>query len=133
MEKINKVYTSAFAEEMLNKINAEADVMHEFIDLRKRIITAIKQSYSSYRGYGGGLIQSEKTFVNHVWNSMNALTLEYTDFNIFSAACAMCSVMCDMYYGMQGFPMVPDVSNYNSSEGIAELMNKIVAYYNGDY
>lgn len=133
MERIDKFYTPAFAREMLNKIQNGVINETEAVELRRKLMDTIEQKYSSFMMlYGGGIIQPERRFVNHVWNSMNTLKLEYTDLNIFVAACAMSSVMLRKYSGMQGFPMVPDVSQYNTDAGIADLMNKIVAFYNGD-
>lgn len=133
MERIDKFYTPAFAREMLNKIQNGVINETEAVELRRKLMDTIEQKYSSFMmQYGGGIIQPERRFVNHAWNSMNTLKLEYTDLNIFVAACAMSSVMLRKYSGMQGFPMVPDVSQYNTDAGIADLMNKIVAFYNGD-
>ena len=126
------MYTPAFAREMLNKIQTGVINEQEAVELRRKLIDTIEQKYTSLMGYGGGIIQSERQFINHVWNSMNTLKLEYTDLNIFAAACALSSVLLRKYSGMQGFPMVPDVSHYNTDAGIANLMNKIVAFYNGD-
>jgi hypothetical protein len=133
MERIDKFYTPAFAREMLNKIQNGVINETEAVELRRKLMDTIEQKYSSFMmQYCGGIIQPERRFVNHVWNSMNTLKLEYTDLNIFVAACAMSSVMLRKYSGMQGFPMVPDLSQYNTDAGIADLMNKIVAFYNGD-
>ena len=133
MERINKVYTPAFAREMLNKIQTGVINEQEAVELRRKLIDTIEQKYTAFMmGYGGGIIQPERRFINHVWNSMNTLKLEYTDLNIFAAACALSTVLLRKYSGMQGFPMVPDVSHYNTDSGIADLMNKIVAFYNGD-
>ena len=126
------MYTPAFAREMLNKIQTGVINEQEAVELRRKLIDTIEQKYTSLMGYGGGIIQSERQFINHVWNSMNTLKLEYTDLNIFAAACALSSVLLRKYSGMQGFPMAPDVSQYNKDTGIADLMNKIVAFYNGD-
>ncbi len=127
------MYTPAFAREMLNKIQTGVINEQEAVELRRKLIGTIEQKYTSFRmECGGGIIQSERQFINHVWNSMNTLKLEYTDLNIFAAACALSSVLLRKYSGMQGFPMVPDVSQYNTDTGIADLMNKIVAFYNED-
>ena len=133
MERINKLYTPAFAREKLNKIQTGVINEQEAVELRRKLMDTIEQKYASFRmGYGGGIIQSERQFINHVYNTMNTLKLEYTDLNVFAAACALASVLLRKYSGMQGFPMVPDVSHYNTDAGIANLMNKIVAFYNGD-
>ena len=63
---------------------------------------------------------------------MNSLNLEYTDLNIFVAACAVGSVMQRKYMGMVGNSIVPDVAQYSTAAGVAHLMNEIVAFHNGD-
>lgn len=94
MEKINKMYTPAFAREMLNKIQTGVINEQEAVELRRKLIDRIEQKYTSFRmGYGGGIIQSERQFINHVWNSMNTLKLEYTDLNILRLH-VLCHLSC---------------------------------------
>ena len=133
MARIKKNYTPSFAREMLNKIKSGEINGQQSVVLRYKLMSAIDEQYRRFFArYGGGAVQPEKRFIEHTCHAMNQLELEYTDYNIFVAACAVCSVLINKYGGMKGLPMVPDVSGYNSENGIAGLMNKIVACHNGE-
>ena len=133
MERINKTYTAEFAQKMLSDIQNGVFNEQEAVFLRRQLMEKVEENYSSgIHRLGMGIFQSERRFINHVCNAMNSLNLEYTDLNIFVAACAVGSVMQRKYMGMVGNSIVPDVAQYSTAAGVAHLMNEIVAFHNGD-
>ena len=133
MGRINKTYTTEFAQKMLSDIQNGVFNEQEAVFLRRLLMEKVEEYYSSgIHRFGMGVFQSEKRFINHVCNAMNNLHLDYTDLNIFIAAGAVGSVMQRKYMGMVGLSTVPDVSQYSTAAGAAHLMNEIVSFYNGE-
>ncbi len=133
MDKINKHYTESFVLDMNSRIERGEISRTEVISLRDRLAETIEDKYSyAFHCMGMGIFQTERQFVNHVWNSMNTLKLEYTDLNIFVAAAAMSIVVQKKYGGMGAFCRIPNIAQYGTAAGTADVMNKIVAFYNGE-
>ena len=130
MENNAKHYTEAFAQQMLSDIQSGVVNEQEAVALRRQLTEAIESCYNDFRlRLGGGIIQPERRFINHTVNAMGQLKLEYTDLNVFVAACSVATVMRRLYGPTGSLPGIPDLAWYNTGAGISDLMNKIVTFF----
>ena len=125
-------YTAGIAQEIDEKIRSGEISNDEANNLAEKLIEAIFEGYNNlFSRYGGGLVQSESQWVNHAYNAMKGLNLEFNDYNIFMAAIATGKIIIELYKDWK-FPSeyLPDIAKCQTYNGIADIMTQIANFGN---